>query len=121
MSKKILVADDEKDALLMLKTRLSNAGYEVILAQSGEEAVKKAKEKQPNLIILDIVMQGMDGAEAAKVLEANYLTSSIPIIFLSCLIRKGEEEGVRDQKDRYYMAKPYSPEKLLSVIEERIR
>lgn len=120
MSKKILVVDDELDALLMLETRLSDAGYEVIKADNGNEAVKKARVEQPDMVLLDIIMPGMDGVETAKVLASDSRTKDIPILFLSCLIRKGGEEGSKEDKRHYYMAKPYRPEKLLEIIERKL-
>ena len=63
--KKILVVDNERDILFVLKARLSAEGYSVITADNGEEGIRLAKEKFPDLIILDITMPGMDGTEVA--------------------------------------------------------
>lgn len=121
MSKKILVVDDEKDVLLMLNERLASSGYDIITAEDGKTAITMAREENPDLIILDIMMPGIDGTETAKILKSNPKTRDIPIIFLTCLVKKEEDKDGQVIGGHYFIAKPYSSEKLIEAIEKNIR
>lgn len=116
--KKILIVDDEKDALFIIKKELEARGYSVITADNGNDALKLAKSKYPDLIILDIWMPEMDGAEVAARLKEDIQTKNIPVIFLTCLLKKREEgkDGLVIA-DRVYIAKPYDIEGLVAHIE----
>jgi len=117
-NKKILIVDDEKDALFILRKELEARGYSIIIADNGNDALKLAKSKFPDLIILDILMPDMDGAEVAAKLKEDMQTKNIPVIFLTCLLQKGEEEEeghVID--DKVYVSKPYNIEGLVAHIE----
>jgi len=119
MAKKILVVDDEKDMLEILKAKLEFAGYEVLTAINGRDAIAKAKTQKPDLITLDIIMPDVDGAEVAETLKKDPETKDIPIIFLTCLIKKNEEEK-HVKGGRYFMAKPYDGHELLSAIAKHL-
>jgi len=115
--KKILAADDELEVLTLLEKRLSSAGYDVVTATNGKEAVELAKRERPALIVLDILMPGMDGSETAAVLHDDPNTKDIPILFLTCLFTKREEqfEG-HEVGHNFFIAKPYDPADLLTEI-----
>ena len=115
--KKILIVDDESDVLEVLGARLSLAGYQVIKAHNGQEAVEKAKKELPSLIVLDILMPEMGGEEAGEILRTNPSTKDIPIIFLTCLFTKQEEkkEGHSLGKN-IFVAKPYDVKELLELV-----
>ncbi len=105
---KILVADDAKTSLTLIGTALQQLGHEVISASSGKEALELFKQDRPDLIILDVVMEGMDGFECAKEIRAISANDWIPIIFLSASvddasIAKGIDAGGDD-----YLTKPFS-------------
>ncbi|MBU1894456.1 MAG: response regulator, partial [Candidatus Omnitrophica bacterium] len=100
-------------------TKLSSAQYDVLTADNGLAAVTIAKVKKPDLIILDILMPGMDGAETAEQLKNDPRTKDIPIIFLTCLVTKAEEEK-HIKGGRYFMAKPYASDELLEVIAKHL-
>ena len=85
MSEKILIVDDEDANLRLLTQWLIPLGYDIELASNGEEAVQKARDSRPDLIILDIMMPVMDGYEACKVLKADLDTANIPIIMVTAL------------------------------------
>lgn len=121
MDKKVLVVDDEASVLVMLEERLKYAGYDVITAQDGREAIRIAKRENPDLILLDIMMPEMDGTEAAKILEKDPETKNIPIIFLTCLVKKEEEANKSVIGGHYFIAKPYTSEALLEAVEKHIR
>ncbi|MBN2121210.1 MAG: response regulator [Candidatus Omnitrophica bacterium] len=125
MKKKILTVDDEPDMLEILEVILSRAGYEVIQASNGQDAVIMAKEQKPDLIILDIKMPGMDGGRATDILKNYRQTRDIPIIYLSSLVnaQEVEEDGhVLGSKigDMYFVSKSASPEELLEVVKKNI-
>lgn len=120
MGKKILVVDDEPEVTRMLKTRLEAAGYEVMTASTGEECLQEAKKGRPDLVILDILMPGIDGTEAAAQLKRNPLTRDIPIFFLTCLKTKQDERRGRKAGEYTIFAKPFDPKELLSKIKETV-
>jgi len=114
-TKTILIADDDPVILRMLAAHLEAAGYAVVQANNGEAAVRLARRSQPDLIILDIMMPGMDGGDAGQALKDAPRTCNIPIVFLSSLVttrvdRRGEHT---------LLAKPYNHADLLEVVRER--
>jgi CheY-like chemotaxis protein len=116
--KKILVVDDEKDVLFILKKVLTAKGYSVITATNGTNAIALAKSQHPDLIILDIVMPGMDGGEVSAKLQEHPLTRSIPVIFLTALLTKTEEyQENHIINSKITFAKPIDTEELLAQIE----
>jgi CheY-like chemotaxis protein len=120
---KLLVVDDEPDAVLILAKTLLAKGYRVITAESGLKAVNLAKEEKPDLILLDILMPDMDGMQVAAALQEDETTKNIPVIFLTCLItKKTKEIGSRYHDiDRYaFMSKPYDLDNLLAEIDRLI-
>jgi len=121
-TKKILIVDDERDALFILEGELAGRGYSVIAADNGLDALNMAKSERPDLIILDLWMPGMDGAEVAAKLREEPKTKDIPVIFLTCLFQKreGEEQG-RVVGGEVLIAKPYSIKGLLTQIEKLVK
>ena len=115
--KKILIVDDDPVTLKMLEKILLSAGYWVIKATNGKEALNIVDDYLPNIIILDIVMPVMDGTEAMESLEKNPRTKNIPVIFLSSLITKKDEMG-KYAKSKSYLAKPIVRENLLKEIDK---
>ena len=107
----ILIVDDKHANILALEALLANSNRRLINANSGEEALKIALDKEIDLIILDVQMPGMDGFEVAQILKSNKKTKDIPIIFASAekkehaSMMKGYEEGAVD-----YLSKPLDPE-----------
>ena len=98
MAKTILIADDNDDLRSILGYQLQQAGYRVLMAPDGGQAIEKARQEKPDLIILDVLMPGLDGTEAASSLKVDPVTARIPVIFLTALIQGNEpsatEEGV---------------------------
>ncbi|MBI5838226.1 MAG: response regulator [Candidatus Eisenbacteria bacterium] len=113
---KILVVDDEVYIVHILDFSLGMEGYEVVTALNGEEALAKAAEHKPDLVVLDIMMPRMDGYETCKRLKSDDSTRNIPVILLSAKGRNvdqkmGFEVGADD-----YITKPFSPRKLVERI-----
>lgn len=108
----ILVAEDERDIRELIVFSLQLAGFEVIAVPNGQEAVKKAVEIIPDLILLDVRMPKMNGLEACQALKQHELTKDIPVVFLSA---KGQEAEVNlgyEMGAEAYFQKPFTPEEL---------
>jgi two-component system phosphate regulon response regulator PhoB len=120
-NEKILVVDDEEDILELLRYSLTREGYKVHCAETGEKAVASAREKAPDILVLDLMLPGMDGLEVTRVLKSDPLTSSIPIIMLTA---KGEEAdivaGLELGADDY-VTKPFSPRVLAARVRAVLR
>jgi phosphate regulon transcriptional regulator PhoB len=116
MKQKILVVDDESDATELVAFNLRAAGYEVILAEDGVQALQKARAQIPDLIVLDLMLPEMDGLEVCKQLRKQPNTQAIPIIMLTAKASEidrvlGLELGADD-----YVTKPFSPRELVLRI-----
>ncbi|MCI0746635.1 MAG: response regulator transcription factor [Verrucomicrobia subdivision 3 bacterium] len=121
MKQKILVVDDEPDAVELLEINLRSAGYEVVSASDGEEALKKARMLLPDLIVLDLMLPEVDGTEVCKILRRDVKTSGIPIIMLTAKAGEidrvlGLELGADD-----YVTKPFSPRELVLRVKRLLR
>jgi len=120
-SKKILVVDDDKVFLKLVENDLTQEGYLVITAQNGKEAISLAKKEKPALLLLDINMPGISGGDVGNILGSDPLTRNIPIIFLTALLTKKEEETRQNMiGHHFFMAKPYDLKALLNEIRKYI-
>jgi DNA-binding response OmpR family regulator len=113
----ILVVDDEPDVVRMLQVVLSRRGHTVLTAPSGIEGLVKAQGEKPDLVLLDIMMEGMDGWEVLKLLKLEEATRDIPVVMLSARVEprdkiRGLQEGAVD-----YITKPFSVKELAETIE----
>jgi two-component system, OmpR family, alkaline phosphatase synthesis response regulator PhoP len=121
MKKKIFVVDDEKDIRDILSVNIVKQNYEVTAFASAEKALEGMKKTTPDLIILDIMMEGMDGFEFCKTIRQSGSHKNIPIIFLSARTEEfdrvlGLELGADD-----YVSKPFSVKELMSRIKAVLR
>lgn len=108
----ILVAEDERDIRELIVFTLQLDGFNVVDVANGEEAVKKALEIMPDLILMDVRMPKMTGFEACKALKAEEKTKDIPVVFLSA---KGQESEVNTGLElgaSDYFLKPFAPDEL---------
>lgn len=116
-AKKILVVDDEEIMRSFLSDVLIDAGYIVEVASSGEGALKLVTKLQPDLIILDIILPDVGGSRVSSILKENPSTTNIPIIFLSGIIVKEQEESEGAEVSRQYIiAKPVTKGELLERV-----
>ena len=115
--KKILVVDDSPTERLAITQALAAKGYEVLTAETGEDAIAKSKSLLPDLILMDVVMPGMNGYQATRTISRDEATRTIPIIMCTS---KGQETdriwGMR-QGAYDYLVKPVDPAELLKRIE----
>jgi two-component system cell cycle response regulator DivK len=120
MTRRILVVEDQEDNREILRDLLVNAGFEMIEAQDGEQAVAQATKHCPDLILMDIQLPLMDGYEAIRRIKADPKLQSIPIIVVTSYALSGDERKARDVGCDAYVAKPYSPRTLLAKIREHL-
>jgi len=116
---KILIVDDSEIDLDILEAILMQLGYqEIIKAESGRQAYRMAQEHRPDLIISDILMPDMDGAELKYQLTNNPITKRIPVAYVSSIIEKNEEikYGGKLAGGEWLIAKPYSIDEIAKVI-----
>ena len=114
---KILIAEDEPDIRELVAFTLRFAGYEVVAANNGEEAVQTASRELPDLILMDVRMPRMTGYDACRVMKANPDLADVPVVFLSA---KGQETEIQtglDSGAEEYLLKPFAPNQLT----ERVR
>jgi len=121
VKQKILVVDDEEDILELLKFNLSREGYQVLCAVSGEQALRLVRSENPDLIMLDLMLPGIDGLEVTRRLKNDPDTKNLPIVMLTA---KGEEAdivtGLELGADDY-ITKPFSPRVLIARIRAVLR
>ena len=111
--KKILIVDDEKQLLSLVSLHMRMSGYDVLLASDGDEALAIAREKKPDLIILDLMLPKMDGWEVCKRLRTESKIGDIPVIMLTARSETGDKlKGFECGADDY-VTKPFSPRELV--------
>jgi two-component system, cell cycle response regulator DivK len=118
MSKRILVVEDTEDNRQIMRDLLSNAGYELVEAVTGEDGVAAAARERPDLILMDIQLPVMDGYEATRRIKADPATRGIPIIAVTSYALSGDEDKARTAGCDGYVAKPFSPRQLLAKVRE---
>ena len=118
MSKRILVVEDQEDNRQIIRDMLTFTDYEIMEAESGEQALEAVAKQRPDLILMDIQLPGMDGYEATRRIKADPALRSIPIIAVTSYALSGEEQKARAAGCDEYVPKPYSPRQLLAKIRQ---
>ena len=123
---KILLIDDDIDFKESTKTVLEGELYEVIMASEGEEGLQKAREENPDLILLDVIMPVKDGFTAAEQLKNDPQLSKIPVIMLTAFSSKGQETSIPRSRGLVleaedYIEKPVTPEELISRVQRYLK
>jgi DNA-binding response OmpR family regulator len=113
----VLVADDDEDIRLLVSYRMSRAGYEVVEARDGDEALRLAQERLPALAILDVMMPKLDGFEVTRRLRAHEETSRIPVILLTARAQEADVQRGFDAGADDYIRKPFSPQELRARVQ----
>ncbi len=114
---KILIAEDERDIRDLITFTLGFAGYEVVAAANGEEAVSLARQEVPDLILMDVRMPRMTGYEACSVLKTDPKCKDIPVIFLSAKGQDTEIQAGLQAGAQEYLLKPFAPDQLTARIQ----
>ena len=112
--KKILIADDEPDILEILQYNLNKEGYDVITAKDGEEALTKARNNKPDLIILDIMMPTIKGRKLAEAIRR--LRSNVPIVLMSGYEPASPAEKVPPITNSRFLQKPFTVRQLQEIV-----
>jgi len=113
---KILIAEDERDIRDLITYTLQFAGYEVVSAGDGEEAVQLTQQEKPDLVLLDVRMPRMTGYDACKAIKADEKTKGIPVVFLSAKGQEAEIEAGMQAGAVEYIVKPFSPDQLTARV-----
>jgi two-component system, OmpR family, phosphate regulon response regulator PhoB len=118
---KILIADDEPNQLELMAFNLENAGFSVIRAQNGKEALQFTEDHNPDLIIIDWMMPNMSGIDVCRILRSRTDTKLLPIIILSARSEEGNKSLGLDTGADDYISKPFSPKELISRVKALLR
>jgi CheY-like chemotaxis protein len=123
---KILLVDDDPDFVESTKTVLQSKPYDVVVAVNGSDALSKAREAKPDLILLDIIMPLEDGFSAAEHLKKDETLAGIPVLMLTSYSQKGVGTSIPRGRGlsleaEDYLEKPISPQDLLAVVEKHLK
>ncbi len=113
---KIMVVDDSSVDLLNIQNIVKDAGYTVVTASSGKEAIDKSVTEMPDLIFMDVVMQQMDGYQACRDITHNAATKHIPIVFVTSKGQKADRMWAEMQGGKSLVQKPYTPAQIIEQI-----
>src|SRR5262245_7871781 len=116
MTKRILVVEDQEDLHGVLRDLLTGSGYVVAEAVDGQAGVEDTRSERPDLVLMDIQMPVLDGYEATRQIKADPDLKTTPVIAVSSVAMKGDEEKARAAGCDHYVTKPYSPLQLLRTI-----
>lgn len=117
----ILLAEDNEANVITLTEFLRSLKYRVIVARNGDEAIKRAAEERPNIVLMDIQMPGMDGLEATRRIRADDKLATLPVVALTALAMPGDRERCIEAGANDYLSKPVSLKRLIKVIEAQLQ
>lgn len=120
MTKKILIVDDEPDLLKVTEFRLKSAGYDVLLAVDGEEAIDLAHKNPPDLILLDLRLPKMNGCDVCRHLKSDDRLKTVPVILFTASGIDRIEERVKEAAADDYLVKPFDGKELVEKIRKFI-
>ena len=117
---RVLIVEDNPANMKLATFLLESAGHTVLSATDAEAGLTLARDEQPNLILIDIQLPGMDGLEATVLLKRDDATRHIPVIALTALAMKGDEERIRAAGCDGYIAKPLAYQDFLAIVTARL-
>jgi two-component system cell cycle response regulator DivK len=118
---KVLIVEDNAANMALATFLLQSAGHTVVTATDAEAGLTLAREDQPDLILMDIQLPGMDGLAATALLKSDEATRGIPVIALTALVMKGDEERIRAAGCDGYIAKPLAYKEFLATISAQLK
>ncbi|TVP68566.1 MAG: response regulator [Nitriliruptor sp.] len=121
MSARILVADDDEDIRAYLEVTLQLAGFEVLLATDGAQALTTARTEHPDVVVLDVMMPNLDGIEALRQMREDPRTSHLPVMLLTARVQTGDAITGLDAGADDYLTKPFDPDELVARVRAAIR
>ncbi len=116
--RRLLIVDDEPDLADMIKFRLESNGYEILLANDGQQALEVARKERPDLIILDLMLPKMDGYKVCGLLKKDARYANIPIIIFTAKAQEEDKKLSQEVGANAYLSKPFEPKILLEKIRE---
>ena len=116
--KTILLVDDDRDVVLGVSARLRAAGYDSITVRDAEGALATAIERQPDAIVLDVRLPGMDGMAALKEFRSREETRHIPVVMLSASL--GSQQAALDNGAKFFLSKPFEGSNLLAALNNAV-
>lgn len=116
----VLVADDDEDILTLVGLRVTRAGYEVVTANDGVEALALAEARTPDIAIVDVMMPRMDGHELVRRLRARPETEHMPILILTAAVHDRVAQASEEAGADAQMRKPFSPRELVAKLDEML-
>lgn len=117
MARKVLIVDDAQVDRSNLERIVSDAGFTVLLAESGVQAIERAKRDKPDLILMDVNMPDMDGFAATRRLKGDDATKNIPVVFVTGKNQKADMAWGQMLGAKGYIAKPYTREQILAQLQ----
>jgi CheY-like chemotaxis protein len=122
IQKKVLVADDDREISDVIKNALEGAGYQVFVANDGNEALELAKLRKPDVAVLDILMPGLDGVRVASYIKLDVETRNTAVVLLTGYIDKENEKQVRESlRGVQFLSKPFTIQELLQIVENALK
>lgn len=118
---RVLIVDDSPTELMKLRTALEAEGFQVTEANSGDDAIAKAKAQRPDIIVMDVVMPGMNGFQATRTLTRDPDTKDVPIVVCSSKSQETDKLWAKRQGASDYVVKPVKPDELVSKIRALLR
>ena len=114
---RVLVIDDEPDVLLLCRVNLEHAGHEVLEAHGGRDGLALARERHPDVVVLDLMMPAMNGYEVLAALREDDVTRDVPVVVLTAKVHR--EDRIRSWTDGAadFVAKPFVPQRLLEALD----
>lgn len=119
--KKILLVDDEKDLVEIIKIRLEHSGYEIVAAYDGQEALDKARNEKPDLIILDLMLPKINGYQVCSMLKLDRKYKDMPVIIFTARAQESDEKLALECGASAYITKPFDLQILLDKITELLK
>jgi len=119
--KRILLVEDQEDGRRIVRDLLASSDYALLEAKTGEEGLALAEREEPDLILMDIQLPGLDGYEVTRRIKMNAALSHIPIIAVTSYALSGDEQKAYAAGCDDYVAKPFSPRALMAKIREYLK
>lgn len=117
---KILVVDDEANIRKLVKANLAADGYGVLVASSGEEALRLAQTEHPDLVLLDLMMSGMSGWDVLMAIRTSPKLRKIPVVIMTAVVPDEEEYQIRGMRTDGYLVKPFTIDELAHKVMEAL-
>lgn len=117
---RVLVVDDEPDVLLLCRLNLQQRGHELLEASDGGRALELARERHPDVIVLDLMMPGINGYQVLEALQRDEATSDIPVLVLTAKSLRADRERSHGLGAAAFLTKPFLPSELCEMVDSLV-